>query len=63
MLMWNPASIAAFVGAITALLTAIAGVITAWRAHSVVNTQVKPQVEANTTAIEEIKNGGNTNEP
>lgn len=47
----SAATLTALIGALAALVTAIAGVITAWRGHQVVNTQVKPQAQANTDAV------------
>lgn len=47
-------STAALVSLLTAaagLATAIAGVISSWRGHLVVNKEVKPQAQANTDAV------------
>jgi len=57
-------TVLALIAAIGALITAITGLISALRAHTAINSEVKPEVEQNKTgladaqqAIREIRNG------
>lgn len=61
--MWNnPVSLAAFVSALAALVTAITALWSSFKAHSVVNKEIRPQQVINTEDIKELKENGNGND-
>jgi hypothetical protein len=47
----SAATLVSLVGAAAALVTAVAGLVSALRGHQVVNNEIRPNAQANTSAV------------